>query len=337
MTTTKTLKMAAAVILMVSCAKTEKTGTQSILSQGSASVSVRFDDRITKSSTTGYVTSLKEEEAINKIDILVFDKETKNLNSIKSIDSLEDSCKFTLPVGEKIFYAIINGPELNEVRNIDQLNRLEYKLENRSIAKDGLTLIGSTECNISKETDANPVINVRWMESRVVLQKVTCNLPSQHKNMVINSVFLGNANTVQTFGGVASAMVNRNGYEDGDASKPIGTGDYIGECPEYMFRSMKTSINTGDFSDTKIHMYCQPNHTQEHTCLYLLTTISEKRYYYRVPLNQGLTANSTCSVELKITNLGSTTPPVGNYESDTVTALISIEGWTPGHSYEAEF
>ncbi len=331
------LRMAIVVILMAACAKAEENGVSCALVQEGVSVSVRFDDAITKSSKAGYVTALEEEQIIRRIDVLVFDKKTKNLNSIKSIGSLNDSCKFVLPVGEKIIYAVVNGPDLSRVNNMEALNALTDNLADRKMSEEGLLLVGSEECNVVKGQPQEPVIKVRWLVARVVLQNVTCNLPSQHENMRIDCVYLGNAHTMQTIGGTASKMVNAGGYEDGDKYKPIGIGNIIGGCPEYMFRNHGATINVGEFDATKIHMYCQPNQTPDYTCLYLLATISGKRYYYRVPLNLGLTANSTCSVEVSITNLGSTEPPVGDYETNTVASSILIEGWTPGNSYVAEF
>lgn len=331
------LRMATIVILMAACAKSEENGLPCEVAQEGVSVSVRFDDAITKSSTMGYVTALEEEQIVKRIDVLVFDKETKNLNSIRSVSSLNDSCRFTLPVGEKIIYAVVNGPDLSDVNNIAALNDLTDNLANRKMSDDGLALMGCEECNVVKGTPIKAVIKVRWLVARVVLHKVTCNLPAQHKSMKIDYVYLGNAHTMQTFGGTASGMANAGGYEGGDKDKPIGMGNVVGECPEYMFRNHGATINAGDFDETKIHMYCQPNLTPDHTCLYLLTTISGEHYYYRVPLNLGLTANSTCSVEVSITNLGSTMPPVGDYETNKVTSSVLIEGWTSGNSYVAEF
>lgn len=334
---TSFLRMTSIVILMVACAKAEEKGMSDTLTQGEMAVSVRFDDAITKASPTEYVTALEDEQMVKKIDVLVFDKKTENLNSLKSMSSLDDSCKFVLPVGEKIIYAIINGPDLSSVNNIAALNRLTDNLVNRKMSVDGLALVGSDVCNVVKGDPITPVIKVRWLVARVVLHKVTCNLPPQHGGMRIDCVYLGNANTVQTFGGTVSGMVNAGGYAGGDKDKPIGMENVVGECSEYMFRNHGANISVGGYDETKIHMYCQPNHTSDHTCLYLLTTISDKQYYYRVPLNLGLTANSTCSVEVSITNLGSTKPPVGDYETNTVTSSVQIEGWTPGNSYVTEF
>jgi hypothetical protein len=56
-----------------------------------------------------------------------------------------------------------------------------------------------------------------------------------------------------------------------------------------------------------------------------------------VPLNQGLVANTTYSVELTITNLGSSTPPDGDLNKGNITAVVKVAGWIPGNSYVEEF
>ena len=217
------------------------------------------------------------------------------------------------------------------------MDQLIDDLSIKDMGTDGLTLVGSTGCNVVKGVEAKPVIKVRWLVARVVLQKITCNIPAQYGSMHIDCAYLGNANTKQYFSGSSSGMVNIDGYEGSNPSRPIGKDDIEGSCPEYLFRNIGTDISAGSSNDRKFHMYCHPNSTDKHTCLYLLTTIGDHQYYYRVPLDQGLIANSTCSVELKITNLGSLTPPEGDYESNSITARISIEGWTAGNSYTAEF
>jgi hypothetical protein len=96
-------------------------------------------------------------------------------------------------------------------------------------------------------------------------------------------------------------------------------------------------IAVGESLTEKYHMYCHPNQTQDYTCLYVLTTIGGIQYYYRVPLDQGLSANTTCSVDLKITNLGSLTPPDGDLQKGEIQAVVTIEGWAAGNDYVAEF
>lgn len=336
MNTKKILTTAIYAIIMSSCMQNGKDRILPYVTDGEMSVSVKYDDAMTKS-TTDYITALDAEKSVKKIDVLVFDKSTGALNSVKSLNKMEDNCTFTLPTGEKTIYAIINGPDLSRITNISMLANLTDDLTKKDMTTSGLTLIGSTDCTVVKEFEAKPVIKVRWLVARVVLNKIICNIPAQYGMMQVDCVYLGNANMVQEFSGNTSVMVNPDGYEDNDKTKPIGQNTIIGSCPDYLYRQVNMEIPTGGFSDTKFHMYCQPNQTDDYTCLFLMTSIGDSRYYYRVPLDLGLTANSTCSVELKITNLGSPNPPVGNYESNTVTANISIEGWTAGNSYVAEF
>ena len=302
---------------------------------GLMSVAVRLDDAVTKSQTD-YVTALDDEAKANKVTVLVFDKSTGALNASMEVDGLSDKCEMNLPVGAKLVYAVVNGPSLSSVLKLTHLNALLDDLSRSDMSTAGLTLVGSKECSVVAGSSAVPVtVTVRWLVSRVVLRKVECNLPAQYGSMTIDCVYLGNANSVQTFAGAASTMVNVKGLSsDG---KPVGQSGVKGACDSYMYRAVGKTVSVGGTHTEKYHMYCQPNQSDNHTCIYLLTTIGGGKYYYRVPLNQGLVANSTCTVDLKITNLGSPTPPDGDLQKGEITASITVAGWTAGNGYVTEF
>ena len=336
----KIFKCVAALAMCVGCADASyeadyATGVETEM--GLMSVSVRYDDTITKSQTD-YVTALDSETKANKVTVMVFDKSTEALNACVEISSLSDNCEISLPVGEKTVYAVVNGPSLNSVSKVSDLKLLLDNLYAGSMEEVGLTLIGSKDCKVVAGESSVPVeVKVKWLVARVVLSKVTCNLPQQYGNMTLDCVYLGNAYVKQFFSGAVdqSLFTNSKGYASN--GNPIGISGERGECESYLFRSISKAVNVGDSHAQKYHMYCQPNTTDKYTCIYLLTTIGGRQYYYRVPLDKGLESNTTCSVELKITNLGSPTPPDGDLQKGVIAATVSVDGWAAGNEYVAEF
>lgn len=332
------LSYVTALAVSVSCVSAAIDGGEvldRVEEKGCVSINVRFDDASTKAQTD-YVTALDEESKINKMMILVFDKATGMLNATLDASAVSQSYKMSLPVGEKIVYAVINGPSLSGVSKVSDVTALLDDLSASPMSEAGLTLVGSEECNvIAGDTSTSVTVVVRWLVSRVVLRNVTCNIPSQYGEMTLDCVYLGNANSTQKFSGEAGGKKNIDGYSDAD--QPIGQGGVTGACPSYFYRSVGKDVAVGESMTEKYHMYCQPNSTQDYTCLYVLTTIGGVRYYYRVPLDQGLAANTTCSVDLRITNLGSLTPPDGDLQKGEIQAVVTIEGWAAGNDYVAEF
>ena len=303
--------------------------------KGNLSVSVVYDDLVLKS-LTDYTNVTTDEKAVKKLDVLVFDKVTGALNASMSLESMTDECQFALPVGDKVVYAVVNGPDVSSVTSEEGLLALSDNLSDRSFSGKGLLMMGKADCQIEAGKTASPVIAGKWLGSRVVLRKITCNLASQYKTMSVNCVYLGNANTVQTLAGESSVMVNPDGYADAAKTKPVGKSE-MGACYEYMFKYGSGDINVGGFNSTIYRLYCQPNETDKHTCLYIAVVIDYTTYYYRIPLINGLKAGSTCSVDVTISNLGSLLPPDTDYVTGGVAAKIQFGGWDAGEAYVVEF
>ncbi len=303
---------------------------------GTLSVSVEYESLKTKA-TTEYTEELDEEKLVRNVTVLVFDKLTGNLNAYKRVNSLSDELDFTVNAGEKIVYALVNGPDLGQVKSIYQMMQKVDDLSSCEIQEDGLAMFGNTDCVVSSDKVAKPVVVVRRLASRVVLKKITNRLPQQYGAMTVNCVYLGNANLSQTLSGNVSVMVNPDGYEDQEKSRPIGKDGFVGACRSYLYRSSEVEISSGSSSDAKYHMYCQPNASNKVTCLYVLVTVDYVQYYYRVPLHKGLAANTTNSVELEITNLGSPVPPDGDMQRGEIVATVSVAGWDAGEKYQVEF
>lgn len=333
----KKLVILSCLLVLAGCVKNLKNNqsSENRVEMGVVSLGVRFDDTATKA-LTEYNTALESEKAVRRICFLAFDKNTGALNAFKVVSSADDVCEMTLPVGEKVIYALVNGPYPGYVTRIEQMDDLLDEFSTEGMDEYGLTLIGRDEFAVTAgEENELETVTVSWLVSRVVLTSVTCNLPDQYGEMLLECVYLGNANTSQTFAGVTDGMVNINGCaaDGGYIGQDGATGDY----DSYLYRSVGETIYTGEFTDRKFHMYCQPNASDTYTCVYLLVSIDGSRYYYRVPLTEGLSANTTCSVDVRITNLGSPTPPDGDMIKGEIEAKIAFDDWIAGNSYVAEF
>lgn len=304
---------------------------------GKLSVRMRFDDALTKSQLTDYLVASEDEKAVFKVAVLVFDKATGMLNASKLMEDLSEECTMTLPTGEKQIFAVVNGPDLSTVTSLGQFMAVKDDLMENSFAGEGLTLVGSADCDVNPDRTAEPEIVVSWLVSRVVLKSITCKVAQQYGGMTVDCVYLGNANTVQSFAGKSDDMVNPDGYADREKTVLIGKGGVKGDCPDYLYREIGAGISLGETASEPCSMYCQPNDTEAYTCMYVLATIGGVQYYYRVPLDQTLRAGTTCSVDLTIANLGSPVPPSGDYQNGAVQAVITVGGWTAGNSYVAEF
>lgn len=330
----------AAAAVLVGCAE----GVDAVLqcgvdenADGVMSVRMIYEDVPTKAQADDYALALDEEKSVKKVSVLVFDKSTGMLNASKELASVSQECKMNLPVGDKIVYALVNGPAVGSITRLEQFRALIDNLALNNVSNDGFTLVGSADCKVESGKTAEPTIAVKWLVTRIVLDKITCKIAPQYGNMTVDCVYLGNANTVQTLSGSVSDMVNPDGYADASKTRPIGKNGEKGACPDYLYRNVGTTISVGQNASSPYYMYCHPNASTTYTCLYVVATIGGEKYYYRVPLKSTLKANYSYSVEITIANLGSPVPPTGDYQNGAIQAVISIGGWTVGNSFEAEF
>lgn len=284
-----------------------------------------------------YTETTSDEEIINNVAVFVFDKATGTLNASCELETLDEGCTMTVTAGEKIVYAVVNGPDLSHVTKVSELERTEDDLSATDISTNGLVMVGREDCIVAAGQTATPVVTVKRLVARVVLLAVKCSLPSQYKSMRVNSVYLGDANSIQSFGGTVSGKVNVDGYEDAEKTRPIGQNDVLGACSGYMFRTATKLIDVGNTDWTRRHLYCQPSDDESVTCMYMIVTIDGTPYYYRVPLVNGLKSNSTYSVEVEIANIGSLLPPDTDMQKGEISATVEVAGWDVGDKYEVEF
>lgn len=305
-------------------------------SSGNISVLLEYEDVVSKASG-GYMESLSEENKINKIDVLVFDRQTGNLNASKMLGSVGESCVFSVSTGDKLVYAVANASNLSNVLTISQMENVVSDLSKTDYKTSGFVMIGSADCQVRLGEVAEPVIALKRMVARVVINKMTNKMASQFGTINVDCAFLANANKSRTLGGVSSDPVNIGGYADAMKTMPIGKNEVVGDCPMYMFREMGIAIPKGEAKTDVHHLYCYPTNSEAKTCVYVMLTIAGNQYYYRVPLPNGLQSNKTYTIDLDFMNLGSTLPPDGDLQKGEIRAVVNVSGWDAGDDYTVEF
>ena len=304
--------------------------------RGTLSVTIEHESVKTRS-LTDYTDVLDEEKMIRKIEVFVFDKETGKLNAYKQVGSDDRECVFSVPTGEKSVYAVVNGPDLSSVTTYTQFKLISNDLKNSSIENDGFLMLGHEDCSVTSGKVAEPVIIVKRLVSRIVVQKIKNSVAPQYGDVTVECVYLGNANTAQNFVGLVGNLANVYGYADIEKTSPIGKNGVTGACPEYFYRNVGADLANGASNTDKYHMYCHPSSSVAPTCVYLLATIGGEQYYYRVPLQNGVQANKTYSLELEIVNLGANLPPDGDLQKGEIRAVINMVDWESGENYTVEF
>jgi hypothetical protein len=305
-------------------------------SSGGISVTLEFESELTKASGD-YLESLSVEDRINRVDVLVFDRQTGDLNASKAVTGVDDPCQFSVTTGEKVIYAVANAPDLSNILNVSQLEQVVNDLSTTDYRNDGFMMVGSSGCQVRLGEVAEPVINLKRMVARVVIKKMKNKFASQFGSITVDCMFLANANMVQTLGGVSSQPVNVGGYADASKTMPIGKNGVTGECPLYMFRQLGIVIPEGATKSDVNYMYCHPTNDEAKTCVYLLLTVAGNKCYYRVPLLDGLQSNKTYTIELEFLNRGPALPPDGDLQKGDIKAVVTVSGWDAGKSYSVIF
>ena len=311
-------------------------------------VSLDFeDDNHTKA--TSYVTSQTYETAVNNVQVLVFDS-TGALNAYVDADKSVTGITINTTAGSKTVWAVVNGPDLSSVTTVSGLSAMAIDLgDNSTTASAGFVMAGSTTCTVSSST-ATASISVRRFVSRVALAKVSNSLPDSYGSLTVNNVTLTNVVGNQNLAGAAtpSTWYNKMGRKDGAtaSSQIIDGSSYLASCPTLTFRSISSSVANGSSltPSTPYLLYCYPNSTStdaegwsssftaRKTRLVVTATISGTKYYYPIVIDAP-TRNTAYTVELTITGLGSTDPdkPV---VKGSITASVSVQGWSAGAVYE---
>ena len=327
----------------VPCQKAEENQEPATLS-----VSLGFDDEPQTRAVTAYTTAQDYEQAVNSVQILVFDASGK-INMYKDAGTTVSDIQHSTTAGQKTVWAVVNGPDLSAVASLSALQAKAVDLADNSLTKtEGFVMAGSTSCTVSA-TGGTAAVTVSRLVSRVALQKVTNSLPSGYGPLKIDNVTLINVVGNQNLAGNASISTwyNKMGRKDGGAQADIIDGSTNkASCPSLTFAAPAATVNNGAaHTPATPHLfYCYPNATSadangwvssftaRKTRLVVAATISGTKYYYPVTINTP-ERNKAYTVELTITGLGSTDPdqPVSK---GAITASVTVQEWLPGTTYE---
>ncbi len=273
------------------------------------------------------------ESAITDVQVLIFDSQGR-LNAYKSTKT-SDNISITTTFGTKTVWAVVNGPDLKNVKTLTGLTAVSLNLgaNSRSGGK-GFVMTGSAEVTVDR-ADVPATIDVRRLTSRVALCNITNNLPVAYANMVVKSILLTNVPGNQNISGTASvsAWYNMAGRENPSDSESIIDGvSYMASCPELTFSRPDKSVANGERLEQTFCFYSYPNASADRkTKLVVTVEIDRETYYYPVVL-ENLERNKAYTVNMTITALGSKDPDK-KVEKGTVTTTVNVLPWGKGAEY----
>ena len=301
---------------------------------------------------TAYTTAQTYESKVNKVQILIFSADGKLAAYKDNGTALTGTISTT--AGTKTVWAVINGPSLASVSTLSAFQATALDLSaNSTNANTGFVMAGSTSCNVTTTGTVPCNISVSRLVSRVALVQITNALPPVYGAMKVERIFLANVVGNQNFSGNASPSTwyNKDGRADEatrNAAHIIDGSTYKASCETLTYKGVSQSVANGaaHTPSTPYLFYSFPNSSTaapsgfqstfaaQRSVLTVAATISGKTYYYPVVLdNATLERNKSYTVGLTITGLGSDDPnkPV---EKGSLTASITVSGWTAGANYD---
>lgn len=310
-------------------------------------VSLGFeDDHRTKAEA--YVEAQDYEVAVNKVQIFVFDADGQ-INMYKNAGTSTSDISINTTTGQKNVWAVVNGPDLQEILTEDELKAVAVDLGANSVDKaTGFVMAGYKACDVTV-AGATAEITVSRLVARVALDKVTNSLPEGYGAIVIDNVTLINVVGNQNIAGTADAQTwyNKMGRKDGGAEGDIIDGSANkASCEALTFKASGESVANGAKLDPAVPylFYSFPNSstsgatgwvnpfTARESRLIIAATIKGQKYYYPVTLKQQLERNKAYTVDLTITGLGSSDPDMP-VEKGAITASVTVKGWETGATY----
>ncbi len=329
----------AAMISAAACTQIQMNGTPGpfeIAHPGMGTIVVN----ISQGSPSTRAESVYEEEkdyemALNKVEILVFDKENGELNGYMNAGNATEAT-MNVTAGAKNVYAVANSPsDLSVIRDESSLKKIAIRLEDNHTDKtQGFVMAGMTDATVTSGATTSPTVRIDRFTSRIALVKVTNNLPAAYGALVIEDVFLTNVAANQNLNGDAeySDWYNIKGRIK-DAAKEddiIGIGENKGTFPELTQMipenlSIPNSNNgtvTENYATPEYLFYAYPNSCEaagekvlwntkpfpgDQTRLVLTATVDGKYFYYPVIIDR-LERNKSYDVSVKISGFGVSDP-----------------------------
>ncbi len=295
------------------------------------------------------------EMAINKLEVLVFDREDGSLHGY--LDSGNStSVTMTVTAGIKNVYVIVNSPsDLSRITDEQSLKDMRIMLDDNHLDNEkGFVMSGMAEVEVVAGKTATPTINVDRFTSRIALVKVTNELPPAYGALVIEDVFLSNVVGNWTLGGGPADEVEwynvKGRIADAASSEQIvGVGNNAGACGALTHQIPKglsvpnLSQGTDNSAVPNCLFYSYPNSCEsaaetvewdtdpfpgDKTRLVLTATVGGTYFYYPVVIDK-LERNKSYDVSVKISGFG-VSDPDGKIEKGSMQFTVQANEWTMG-------
>lgn len=318
---------------------------------GTISVSIAPQDGAETKAVAAYTTAQAYETQVNSVQVLVFGADGK-INYYKNLGTQLSGAVSTTS-GAKTVYAVVNGPDLSGISTVSALESTAVDLSaNSTTASKGFVMAGKGSCTVSTGT-VKCAVAVSRLAARVALKNIVNKLPESYGALKVERVFLSNVAGNQNLGGTAtvSTWYNKEGRKDENPlvqSHIIDGSAYTASCPDLTFKSVGSTVaNGGKLEPSTPYLFygyansstAAPNgfsasFSPQRSVLVVAATIEGKLYYYPVVLdNSTIERNTTYTVALTITSLGSDDPnkPVDKGSADVT---VSVDGWKAGATYD---
>ena len=287
---------------------------------------------------TSYTEAQAHETRINSVQVLVFG--TGLTGSISTTS------------GTKTVYAVVNGPDLSAVATLSELESSAVDLSaNGTGSSGGFVMTGKATCTVSG-TDVDCAVTVSRLVSRVVLKSVVNGLPSSYGELRVERVYLSNVVGNQNLAGTASPSTwyNREGRKDESPlveSHIIDGSTYRASCEDLTYRSVGQQVAVGGTLEPSVPylLYSFPNaataapsgfsagFTPQRSVLVVAATVKGETYYSPVLDASTVERNTSYTVGLTVTSLGSKDPnePV---DKGSAAVTVTVDGWKAGAAYD---
>ena len=341
------IAMAAACVALAACNKEQTLApvTPSEEGTGQITFTVAGDEPAETRAVTAYTTAQTYESQVNKVQVFVFGSDGA-INFYQNLGTAT-SGSISTTAGTKTVWAVVNGPDLSTIGTLSALQATAVDLSaNSTTASTGFVMAGSSTVSVTNGGTASCAITVSRLVSRVALSTVVNKLPQSYGAITIDRVFLCNVVGNQNLAGnaAASTWYNQNGRADEPTrvkNHIIDGSTYKASCETLTYKGVSQSVANGaaHTPSTPYLFYSFPNSSTaapsgflstfaaQRSVLTVVATISGKTYYATLERNKAYT------VGLTITGLGSDDPnkPV---EKGSLTASITVSGWTAGANYD---
>ncbi len=290
---------------------------------------------------SAFTSETTEEKKITDIQLLIF-HEDGSLAHYEDMGTETSAKDISLTRGDKTVWVVANADDLSYVMSLAYLEAMDIELEEYNDPDSGFVRAGSGTVTVGTNSSINIVIS-RFV-SRIVLNRVTNDLPSSAGALTIDNAFISNVVGNQILSGWSEEpylWYNQMGREtDAVSSSAIIDGiDYEASAPDLTFLSIYSSVKYGSsLSGVPYLYYSYPNSTEDDetgwtheftprkTRLVVTASFDGNRYYYPVTISGRTERNNTYTVEMTITGPGSDDPdkPI---VKDSFTATVTVQSW----------